>query len=59
MVALGFGTLFKRILREEPNNETAKKVLSWIDEYYDDLEEGFFSEDFLFNSCYVIYTVQF
>lgn len=50
---------FRLILKKDPNNETAKKVLAWVDEYYDDLEEQFFSEEFIFNSGYVIYTVRF
>lgn len=50
---------FRRMLAENPQDETAKKVLGWVDEYYDDLEEKFFDDNFLFQSGYVIYTVRF
>ena len=50
---------FKRIARENPENESYKEVLAWIDEYYDDLEEAFFSDDFIFNSGYLFYVVKF
>lgn len=50
---------FKRIARENPENESCKEVLSWLDEYFDDLEESFFAEDFIFNSGYVFYGVKF
>ena len=50
---------FRQILKEQPNNEKAKEVMNWVDEYYDDLEEEFFGDDFLFNSGYFIYTVLF
>lgn len=50
---------FKRIARENPDNESAKEVLAWIDEYYDDIEEAFFNEDFIFNSGYIFYEIKF
>lgn len=50
---------FRLILNEDPEDETAKEVLAWVDEYYDDLEEAFFADDFIFNAGYVIYTVRF
>ena len=50
---------FKRIARENPENESCKNVLEWIDEYYDDLEEEFFNDDFIFNSGYIFYAVKF
>lgn len=50
---------FGLMLKENPNDETAKEVLAWIDEYYDDLEEAFFDENFIFNAGYVMYTVRF
>ena len=50
---------FRQIAAKNPNDAQAKEILKWIDEYYDDLEINFFSEDFLFNSGYVIYTVRF
>lgn len=50
---------FKRIARENPENESCKEVLSWLDENYDDLEEEFFNDDFIFNSGYLFYVVKF
>lgn len=50
---------FKRIARENPRDESCKEILSWIDEYFDDLEEAFFAEDFIFNSGYIFYAVKF
>lgn len=50
---------FKRIARENPDNESCKEVLSWIEENYDDLEEAFFAEDFIFNSGYLFFVVKF
>lgn len=50
---------FKRIARENPDNESAKEVLAWIDEYYDDIEEAFFNDDFIFNSGYIFYEIKF
>lgn len=50
---------FNLMLKADPNDETAKEVLAWTDEYYDDLEEQFFSENFIFNAGYLMYTVSF
>ncbi len=50
---------FKQLLKKEPQNEKYKKIVKWIDENFDELEEEFFSEDFLFNSGYIFYTVKF
>ncbi len=50
---------FGLMLKEDPNDATAKEVLAWVDEYYDDLEEAFFDENFIFNAGYVMYTVWF
>ena len=50
---------FGLILKENPNDATAKEVLAWVDEYYDDLEEAFFDDNFIFNAGYVMYTVWF
>lgn len=50
---------FGLTLKENPNDETAKEVLAWVDEYYDDLEEAFFDDTFIFNAGYVMYTVCF
>ena len=50
---------FKRMVREHPENESYKEILAWLDEYFDDLEEEFFAEDFIFNSGYVFYVVKF
>lgn len=51
---------FKRVARENPNNKEAyDEILAWIDEYYDDLEESFFNDDFIFNSGYIFYEIKF
>ena len=50
---------FRRMLAENPSDEVAKDVLKWIGEYYDDLEEKFFDDNFLFHSGYFMYTVRF
>ena len=50
---------FRLMLKEDSANKFAQQVLDWIDENYDELEEQFFEEDFLFNSGYLIYTVRF
>lgn len=50
---------FKRIAREQPENEVAQEALKWIDEHFDDLEEAFFDDDFIFNSGYMFYIVRF
>jgi SAM-dependent methyltransferase len=50
---------FRLMLKKDPNNAKAKEVLAWVDEYYDDLEEEFFADEFLFNAGYLIYTVRF
>jgi len=50
---------FSIIKKRSPDNEAAGKILKWIDEYYDELEEEFYDDNFLFNSGYVIYTIRF
>ncbi len=50
---------FKRMLADNPSDEVAKDVLKWVDEHYDDLEEKFFDNNFLFHSGYFIYSVRF
>lgn len=50
---------FKRIAREDPNNEAARDVLAWIDENYDEMEEEFFNDDFIYNSGYMFFSVKF
>ncbi len=50
---------FKRIAAENPDNETSKEVLSWLEENFDDLEESFFNDDFIFNSGYLFYEIKF
>ncbi len=50
---------FRQIADKNPLDERVKEINSWLNEHYDDLEVRFFSEDFLFNSGYVIYTVRF
>lgn len=50
---------FKRMLREDPNSEIAKEVIAFCDEYYDDIDEQFFSSDTIFSAGYVIYSARF
>ncbi len=50
----------ERMLREvDPNDKNAKEFLAFYEEHYEDMEEEFASEEFLFNSCYVIYSARF
>lgn len=50
---------FAICVREHPENEEYKKALEWCNEHYDDLEESFLDEDFIFNSGYFIYSAKF
>lgn len=50
---------FKQIVASQPDNREAKKIYEWINEYYDDLEEQFFDDDFFFNSGYMIFSAKF
>jgi len=50
---------FSRMLREDPDSETAKEVVDFCKNYYDELNEQFFSGDVLFSAGYVIYSVRF
>lgn len=50
---------FKIMLERDPQDKIAKKIIEWLDEHYDDLEEQFSQSNFIFNSGYVIYTVRF
>ena len=50
---------FSRMLRENPESKKAKEVVDFCAEYYDDLNEQFFSKDVLFSAGYVIYSVKF
>ena len=50
---------FSRMLREDPDCEIAREVVDFCNEYYDDLNEEFFSSDTIFSSGYVIYTATF
>lgn len=50
---------FARMLREDPGSRIAKEAVDFCNEYYDDLNEQFFSRDTLFSSGYVIYSVKF
>lgn len=47
------------MLREDPNSEIAKEVIAFCDEYYDDIDEQFFSSDTIFSAGYVIYSARF
>ncbi len=49
-----------RMLREcDPNDKNALDFLKFYDEHFLDMEEEFASDDFIFNSCYVIYSAKF
>lgn len=50
---------FNIMLRQDPSNAKAREVMDWLNEYYDDLEEEFFGDDFIFNSGYMFFTVWF
>lgn len=50
---------FGRMLREDPSSVIAKEVVDFCSEYYDDLNEEFFSSETIFSSGYVIYSVRF
>lgn len=50
---------FETIAKKEPENQEVGRILSWLGEYYDDLEEDFFDDDFIFNSGYMIFTARF
>ena len=50
---------FSIMAKKNPENKSTAEVNKWLREHYDDLEEAFFNDDFLFNSGYVIYTARF
>lgn len=50
---------FSIMAKKNPENNSIAEVNKWLREHYDDLEEAFFNDDFLFNSGYVIYTARF
>ena len=50
---------FKHMARKDPNDAAAKEVLEWLDNKFDDIEEEFFGDDFLFNAGYMIFTARF
>ena len=50
---------FKRMLREDPDCKIAKEVVDFCDEYYDDLNEQYFSAETIFSAGYVIYSAKF
>lgn len=50
---------FSIMAKKNPDNKSIAEVNKWLREHYDDLEEAFFNDDFLFNSGYVIYTARF
>ena len=50
----------KRMLREvDANNQNALAFLDFYEEHYWEMEEDVASDDFIFNSCYVIYSAKF
>ena len=50
----------QRMLREvDANNQNALAFLDFHEEHYWEMEEDVASSDFLFNTCYVIYSVKF
>ncbi len=50
---------YKLCFRDEPGNAYYKQVVEWCDEHFDELEEDFMNDDFMFNSGYFIYTAEF
>ena len=50
---------FARMLREDENSQIAQEVVDYCEKYYDQLNEQFFSRDFLFSAGYVLYSVKF
>ena len=50
---------FARMLRENPESKIAKEVVEFCENHYDELNEQFFSRDFLFSAGYIIYSVKF
>ena len=50
---------FSRMLREDPACTIAKEAVDFCDEHYDNLNEEFFSNDTIFSSGYIIYSVYF
>lgn len=51
---------FTRVVRENPDKkENYEEVLTWLNEYYDDIEEAFFNDNFIFNSGYIFYEIKF
>lgn len=50
---------YKIMARQDPKDSDAQKGLAWIEENFDRLEEAYYSDNFLFNSGYFIYTIQF
>lgn len=50
---------FSRMLREDPDSKIAKEVVDFCNNYYDDLNEQFFSKEVLFSAGYVLYSVRF
>ncbi len=50
---------FEHLLQLEPTSATAKEVISFCNEYFDDISEQYFAPDTIFSSGYVIYSVKF
>lgn len=50
---------FGQIAKAQPENTEVRRILAWLEENYDDLEEAFFDDDFFFNSGYMIFTASF
>lgn len=50
---------FEHLLQLEPASATAKEVISFCNEYFDDISEQYFAPDTIFSSGYVIYSVKF
>lgn len=47
-----------RILYNQEKKKEYKEIIDWCDQYYDDLEEAFMNEDFLYNSSYILYAIK-
>lgn len=50
---------FELLLKKEPDNEKYKENIEFIEDYVDDIERSFESEEFIFNSGFFIYIAKF
>ena len=50
---------FRQAYAKQPDNADFGEIIEWLNEYYDDVEESFFDDDFFFISGYMIFTAEF